>query len=83
MPDDRLSIKEAARLLKVGVSTIYRWVLTQKIPALRIGGRVWVRKADILAVPQQVPAATQGQTTGFPSHEEAVRELRRKGYMTA
>ena len=41
--------RQAARLLKTHVSTIYRLVLHGKIPARRIGGRRYVlRREDVV-----------------------------------
>lgn len=39
--------KEAARLLKVGYATLYRWIKEKKIIPLRIGGRTFIPKSEI------------------------------------
>ncbi len=53
-----LSAREAATLLRVSPSTIYRWVQNGHLPALRIGQRTVIRAADLQALlaPSQ-PAA--------------------------
>jgi excisionase family DNA binding protein len=78
LPGDLIGVAEAARLLRVHVSCIYRWLHTGKLPAWRVVGRWWLSRADVLAVPEQVgPGVAQAST---PSHAEARALLRRAGY---
>ncbi|HZZ82103.1 MAG TPA: excisionase family DNA-binding protein [Gemmataceae bacterium] len=58
MPDDPVSPKEAAKLLKVSGTTIRSWIAAGKMPAVRIGGRFWMDRADVLAKVERVQPAT-------------------------
>lgn len=44
-----LTVREAARLAGVSVSTIRRWVAQGRIPSVKIDNRVHIRRADIEA----------------------------------
>jgi excisionase family DNA binding protein len=45
------SVAEAARLLRVNRSTVWRWISARKLPAYRVGPKsIRVRKADLEAV---------------------------------
>jgi excisionase family DNA binding protein len=54
-----LSIPEAAQLLRLQPSTIRSWVLKRKLPYLKLGRLVRLRRADIEALINRsvVPAA--------------------------
>ena len=41
-----LDISETAELLRLKESTIRSWILKRKIPFVRLGRRVFVRRAD-------------------------------------
>ncbi len=42
-----LTLAEAARVLRVKVSTLRAWVLRRKIPYVKLlGGRVFIRRSD-------------------------------------
>jgi len=41
-----LSVAEAAQVLRLQPSTIRAWILKRKIQYLKLGGRVFLRKAD-------------------------------------
>ncbi|MBI3973520.1 MAG: helix-turn-helix domain-containing protein [Chloroflexi bacterium] len=59
-----VTVAEAARLLQVSPSTIWRWIQADKLPAYRVGEKtIRVRKADLDAIirPANVPA--KGVTT--------------------
>ena len=38
---------EAARLLKIGYATLYRWIKDGKLVPLRIGGRTLIPKSEV------------------------------------
>lgn len=44
---DAYGPEEAAKLLGKGVATIWRWIRSEKILAVRIGGRTLVPKKEI------------------------------------
>jgi excisionase family DNA binding protein len=41
-----LTVPEVARILRLQPSTIRAWILKRKIQYLKLGGRVFLRKAD-------------------------------------
>ena len=48
---DLLTIREAALMLRLQVSTIRAWVLHRKVPFVKLGGkRVFFRRADLEAL---------------------------------
>jgi excisionase family DNA binding protein len=61
---DLLTVKEAADLLRLKVSTIRAWVLQRRIPFVKLGGkRVLFRRADLEAfvTGSIVPAKTESR----------------------
>jgi excisionase family DNA binding protein len=68
MVSDLLTVNEAAALLRLKPSTIRAWILHRKIPHIKLGGRVFLRKhdCDALIVSCVVPAheVTNGTRTG-------------------
>jgi excisionase family DNA binding protein len=44
---DLLTIPEGAMLLRLKVSTIRAWVLQRKLPHVKLGRRVFLRRSDI------------------------------------
>jgi excisionase family DNA binding protein len=58
-----LRIAEAAGILRLQPSTIRAWILKRRIPYLKLGGRVCLRRADLEALIEQslVPAASTAQ----------------------
>lgn len=52
MPDDKLTLTEAAKLLGVHYMTVYRYVRTGRLPAVR-GSSTWVVDAGDLAAVQE------------------------------
>ena len=84
LPEDTIGVVEAAKLLKVHVSCIYRWLHGKRIAAWRVGGRWWLSRAEVLAVPQRVgPGEVLASPAQRPTltHAQAVALLREKGYM--
>jgi excisionase family DNA binding protein len=56
---DLLTVKEAADLLRLQVSTIRAWVLKRRVPFVKLGGkRVFFRRVDLeqLIAASVVPA---------------------------
>jgi excisionase family DNA binding protein len=56
-----LTLPEAAPLLRLKVSTLRAWVLRRKLPYIKMGARVLLRRADIDAlIADSLVPATQG-----------------------
>jgi excisionase family DNA binding protein len=43
---DLLTVCEASALLRLKVSTVRAWLLKRKLPFVKLGGRVFLRRAD-------------------------------------
>ena len=56
LPEDTITAKAGARLVGVHVSAVYRWVMCGRLRAWRVGGRLRLSRADVLAVIQAVQA---------------------------
>ncbi len=56
---DLLTISEASALLRLKPSTLRAWILKRRIPHVKLGSRVFIRRSDIDALVSQsvVPAA--------------------------
>lgn len=50
IPDDLISLPQAAKLLGVSRQSVLRWLLSGKLPGFRVGHRWRVRKVDVLAL---------------------------------
>lgn len=51
--DEYCTVAEAARLLKVNPSTIWRWIADRKLPAFRVGARrIRLKRQDVAALIQ-------------------------------
>lgn len=50
MNPDLLTVSEASTLLRLQPSTIRRWLLEKKVPYLKLGRRVFLRRADLDAL---------------------------------
>ena len=63
---DLLTVPEAAKLLRLQVSTIRAWVLNRRVPFVKLGGkRVFFRRADLKAlINASVVPAKPPETTG-------------------
>jgi excisionase family DNA binding protein len=63
LPEDLVTPGEVAKLLKVHISTVYRWWLSGRLPSYRLAGvRFLIRRADVRAVLQPVhPSPAQPQ----------------------
>lgn len=81
-PEDRISVKEAARLLGTHTSAVYRAITASRLGGWRIYGRHVLSRAEVLAsVRRSGPAATEGAPAQLPPHGEAVRRLGEAGYL--
>ena len=75
-----LSVADAATLLRVSQSTIWRWIDQGRLPACRIGPkRVWIRKADIDDLVTDARPATDGsdRTQEIPAVERKLSDEER------
>jgi excisionase family DNA binding protein len=84
LPRDPITVAEGARMLRVHLTTMYRFILRGQVPAVRVGGRWRLSRADVLAFVRRTgPAEAAGQGRGrapVPTHAEAEALLRREGY---
>lgn len=67
-----LTPDEAAVILRVTIRTVYRWLHSGRLPAVRAGGRRWLiterNISDFLAAPRQPStAAAPGDVPARPS----------------
>jgi excisionase family DNA binding protein len=61
-------VPEAARFLRLQPNTIRSWILHRRIPYLKLGGRVCLRRADLDAlVERSLVSATSNRQEGFKS----------------
>jgi excisionase family DNA binding protein len=56
-----LSVDESAGLLHIRVSTVRAWILTRRIPFVKLGRRVFLRRQDLNALIERsvVPASAE------------------------
>ncbi len=77
------TIAEAARALRVSVSTVWRWINAGRLPAYRVGNRrIRLRKEDLRIVVAPLSSDRSGveRRSGLPSDfEEAERFFRGHG----
>ena len=61
MPDELLTLPEAAERLRLKVSTLRDWVLRRRIPYVKVGRLVRVRRSDVEALISKslVPATSE------------------------
>jgi excisionase family DNA binding protein len=50
LADGLLTLPEAARVLRLRVSTLRAWILHRKITHVKLGGRVFLRRSDCEAL---------------------------------
>jgi excisionase family DNA binding protein len=73
--NEYLTVAEAAALLKVHKSTIWRWIDKGQLPAYRVGQRgVRLKKADLERSLTRVGQEKGGEQT-VPEHGQKVRPL--------
>jgi excisionase family DNA binding protein len=76
---DYYTVTQAAKVLEVSPSTIWRWIKVGKLPAYRVGERtIRIKKADLpsIVIPAQAKEVSmEKQPTTFqpPSAEELAR----------
>jgi excisionase family DNA binding protein len=81
VPPDLISTSEAAKLAKVSLWSLYRWVAAGLIPAWRRGGRIFISKEDALGTFKRiVPArpavlSAREQRLRREATEQRLREL--------
>jgi excisionase family DNA binding protein len=46
---DLLTVPEASEVLRLKVSTVRSWLLKRRLPFVKLGGRVFLQRADCLA----------------------------------
>jgi hypothetical protein len=86
LPDDLLTLAEAARLARASPSSVYRWTRTGRLRGwVRTGGVVFVSAAEVRGLFRAVrPPRQPGQRTldaaARREHERAVEALRRAGW---
>lgn len=92
VPADLISLAEAAKLLpsrkpgrRLHCSVLYRWTRQGKLMAWRVGGHLFVSRADILNLPKPVEGAlpelvTQKQREAEIEESKAI--LRANGFKT-
>ena len=57
LPDDLITVADAAKLLRRNIWSVYGWVSERKMPNFKIGGRRYVRRVDLEKMISFVPAA--------------------------
>lgn len=62
MTSDLLSVDESAAFLKLKSSTVRDWILRRRIPFVKLGRRVFLRRNDLELLINQsvVPAKSEG-----------------------
>jgi excisionase family DNA binding protein len=72
---DLTSAKDAARLLKVSESTIWRWIEQEKIPAYRMGDkRVFLRRSELETLIK--PARRTRRRTRYNVEDDRITRFR-------
>ncbi|WP_105033510.1 helix-turn-helix domain-containing protein [Cryobacterium aureum] len=61
---DWMSIKEAIAVTKTGRTTIVRWVSLKYVRRMKSGGRVLVRRSDVLATERALFDGQQPEVRG-------------------
>ncbi len=67
-----LTVAEVAELLKLNQQTVRNWIAQGKLPALRVGRRVRIRRSDLERVldESEIAAAGSGNREAGPSAED-------------
>lgn len=60
-PPLMVSVREAARTLGVGRDAAYRLVREKRLRAVRIGRRIYVPRAELVALIERETAAVEGE----------------------
>ena len=82
-PDDLLTLAEARDLVpsprpgcRTHLATLYRWVLSGRLPAVRRGRWYFVRRADLLKIATPVPVQASAKTPRLSPRLLAARKRR-------
>lgn len=76
--DDFCTVAEAAAMLGVSASTVWRWVDAGKLPAFRVGPKaIRIKRRDVEAAvrPHRAEAARGGMTRVYTDIKEALRPM--------
>lgn len=81
-----VTVQEAAALLRVSPSTVWRWIKAERLPAYHLSGRrVWLKRADLAALIE--PARTRkgrGSVSGQrQGHERRMTESEQRQMLAA
>jgi excisionase family DNA binding protein len=82
--DPYLTTREAAKLLRVSSESVIRWILHDRLPAVRLpGGHYRVRRSDVLARLKAVGERVQPVKTGkaAPMNPYTREVLRKAGLL--
>lgn len=82
LPEDLMTPKQASRLVRAHVSTVYRWIHAGQIPAYRRGmSRYLVSRADVERMLSRVVPLPELATSADEErrHQEVMQRLREKG----
>jgi excisionase family DNA binding protein len=62
-PGDLLNVNEAAAMLHLRPSTIRSWILDRRIPHVKLGSHVFLKRSDLEALIDQsvIPATEKGK----------------------
>ena len=62
-PDELMTLPEAAKFLRVTISTLRSWRLQRRLPFVKLGGKVLLRRSDAenFVAASVVPAAGPDQ----------------------
>ena len=63
--DEYLTVAEVAEILKLNQQTVRNWIDQGRLPALRIGRRVRIRREDFLALTERAYSGGPAQQATF------------------
>jgi excisionase family DNA binding protein len=69
MPDEFMTVAEVAAILKLNQQTVRNWIDAGKLPALHIGRRVRIRRADF----DQLLASSYTGRRAATNSDESIR----------
>lgn len=59
--DDLFDVTEAAKLLKIGYATVYRWIASGKVIPVRMDNRTLIPRSEIERLKREIEQAAGGQ----------------------
>jgi excisionase family DNA binding protein len=81
LPEDLLTPAQVARLLKVHISTVYRWCLSGRLPSYRrAGSRFLICRADVRALLEPVRPSPTSPREPMLAGQRLDEFLRSRGY---